>query len=145
MRTARWSGGIVVSCLLASTCHAADLLSTDFTGAHSGNLGVFEALAISGDGRFAAFTGRATNHVAEDTNASSDTFVHDCLLRRHVWDTTYALSAPQLGGLPGSNPRAFTPDGRYLLFVSTATNLVSGITFPRTPQANFTCRISGQM
>jgi hypothetical protein len=129
MMLARCSGGFVVSCFLLLACDAADLISTDFSGTRSGNLGIFEAFAVNADGRFAAFASRATNHVAQDTNASSDTFVHDCLLGRHVWDTTYALSAPQLGGLPGSNPLAFTPDGRYLLFVSTATNLVSGIAY----------------
>lgn len=126
MSKARWFFPAVAFCLFSLVSYAAQLLSIDATGTHSGNFGIGEPFAISDDGRFAAFTSRSTNHVANDTNTSADVFVHDCVLRKHVWDTTHALSAvsPASGG---STPWAFTPDGRYLLFVSTATNLVPGI------------------
>lgn len=104
------------------------MLSIDSTGTRSGRIGVDEPFAISADGRFAVFASRSTNHVANDTNLFGDVFVHDCLLRRHIWDTTFALS-PITPATGRSTPWALTPDGRYLLFASTATNLVSGINF----------------
>src|SRR5436189_1789295 len=109
--------------------HTAELLSTDYTGTHSASRGVGEALVISKDGRLAAFTSLGTNVVSNDTNGMNDLYVHDCLLRRHVWDTTFGLSFPFAGGTPTSTPWDFTPDGRYFVFVSPATNLVSGFRF----------------
>jgi len=128
MSKARWFSPAVALCLSLFISHAAQMLSIDSTGTRSGQVGVGEPFAISADGRFVAFMGAATNYVANDTNGTSDVFVHDCVLRQHVWDTTFALSP--ITALNGrSTPWAITPDGRYLLFASTATNLVSGITY----------------
>ena len=119
----------VAFCLSLCISHAAQMLSIDSTGTRSGNQGVGEPFAISADGRIAVFNSRSTNHVGNDTNLCSDVFVHDCVLRRHVWDTTFALS-PVTPANGRSTPWALTPDGRYLLFLSTATNLVPGVNFP---------------
>ena len=133
MSAAQWSFPTAALCLSLSfsvpPLYAAQLLSLDQTGTGSGNFGISEFITISADGRFATFESRATNHVAGDTNASLDVFVHDCVLKRHVWNTTHALSFPTPGALQGSRPWALTPSGRYLAFDSTATNLVPGLNF----------------
>lgn len=76
---------------------------------------------ISGDGRYVAFSSFATDLVPGDTNAASDIYVHD-----RVNGTTDRVIA---GGIEG-NGYAFTPsisyDGRYVAFLSAASNLVPG-------------------
>ena len=129
MSNARWIYLTAALYLCSFVSQAGLLLSTDFTGTRSGNVGVNQLFAISPDGRFAAFGSTASNHVANDTNAVGDAFVHDCLLRRHVWDTTHSLHFPSDSNPRDSYPICFSPDGRHLLFASTATNLVSGFTF----------------
>ena len=123
-----WCFPAVALCLFPFISTAAQLLSVDHTGTRSGNAGVGESFAISSDGRFAVFNTTATNYVLNDTNHASDVFVHDCLLRQHVWNTTFALS-PIMPINGRSTPWALSPDARYLVFVSTATNLVPGAAF----------------
>src|ERR1051326_6284528 len=111
--------------LLLLTGKGAEMISVNHTGTGSGNTGVQESFAINGDGRLAAFSGFATNYVALETNSLSDVFVRDCVGRTNRWDTT-ASGGPPSGNI-GSYPVAFTPDGRFLLFISRATNLVSRV------------------
>ncbi len=80
----------------------------------------FSYPAVSGDGRYVAFTSNADNLVPGDT-ANSDVFVRD-----RVAGTTTLVSrsstgekADSVSGLP-----AMTPDARYVAFISFATNLV---------------------
>lgn len=77
--------------------------------------------AISGDGRFVAFTSWATNLVPNDTNFTSDVFVRD--LNASV---TFRVSVASDGreGNGYSRGPAISYDGRYVAFVSSATNLV---------------------
>ncbi len=78
--------------------------------------------AISGDGRYVTFQSDAYNLVTEeDTNESSDIFVHD----RHLGTTTL-VSVSRLGG-PGdstSSEPSISADGRYIAFHSYASDLV---------------------
>ncbi len=125
------AGCAIVALLLVSgpaPCHGAHLINTDFTGLRSGNGSLSESFAISADGRFAAFASSGTNHVANDTNGITDIFVRDWKLGSNVWDTTFSKAAPTAGS--GSLPVEFTPDGRFLVFVSRATTLVPDISFP---------------
>jgi Tol biopolymer transport system component len=82
--------------------------------------------AISGDGRWVAFTSLASNLVAGDTNAVGDTFVHD----RLTGETTRVSVAT--GGVEGNDWSYFWPaisaDGRHVAFQSAASNLVAGDT-----------------
>jgi Tol biopolymer transport system component len=81
------------------------------------------APSISVDGRFVAFESSATNLVAADTNGSNDIFVHDQL----TGETTRASVASDGGEANGeSNHPSMSADGRYVAFVSFATNLVAG-------------------
>lgn len=81
--------------------------------------------SLSADGRFVAFSSLAANLVAGDTNAASDIFVRDRLL-----GTTERVSVATGGGeadgpaeLAGGRP-SISADGRYVSFLSAATNLV---------------------
>ncbi len=98
-------------------------VSVDSGGAE-GN-GASSEPAISADGRFVAFSSRATNLVAGDTNAYQDVFVHD-----RQSGTTERVSVAT-GGAQGSNA-SFEPsisaDGRFVAFSSQASNLVAGDT-----------------
>jgi Tol biopolymer transport system component len=93
---------------------------------HSGySLGVVMPPSISADGRFVAFASSATNLVAGDTNWADDIFVRDRLL-----GTTERASVAT-GGAQGndwSGAPAISADGRFVAFVSLATNLVAGDT-----------------
>src|SRR5207247_2155130 len=87
--------------------------------------------ALSADGRFVAFDSAATDLVAGDTNGVSDVFVHD----RQTGTTervSVASDGAQGNGSSGLVTFAFPPalsaDGRFVAFVSFATNLVAGDT-----------------
>lgn len=78
--------------------------------------------SVSGDGRYVAFYTVASNLVPNDTNGTLDVFVRD----RQTKVTTRASvdsSGNQANG--GSGNPAITPDGRFVAFSSSATNLVS--------------------
>src|SRR5438067_51432 len=80
---------------------------------------------ISANGRFVAFNSRSTNLVPGDTNGTSDVFVHD-----RQTGTTERVSVDNTGnqGNGGSGVVAISADGRFVAFVSAATNLVPGDT-----------------
>ena len=81
---------------------------------------------LSADGQRVAFESLADNLTAHDANHASDVFVGDVASR-----TTILVSANAAGDGTGSGPSTLvdmTPDGRYVLFTSTSTNLVSGAT-----------------
>src|SRR6266550_2391417 len=94
------------------------------TGGVQGNGRSF-APAISADGRFVAFSSAASSLVAGDTNGVDDVFVRD----RQAGTTTRVSLAP--GGAEangGSYSPSISADGRYVAFLSDATNLVAGDT-----------------
>ena len=84
------------------------------------------AASISANGRYVLFTSAATNLVAGDTNGFSDVFLHDS-----ATDETTRVSAGS-GGIQatgGASQSGFiSEDGRYVAFLSEATNLVAGDT-----------------
>jgi Tol biopolymer transport system component len=88
--------------------------------------------SISGDGRFVAFWSFASTLVPGDTNGTSDVFVRD-----RVAGTTERVSVDSRerqsaggdqGGVLDTNfgRPVITPDGRFVAFASSATNLVKG-------------------
>jgi len=85
--------------------------------------------AISADGRFVAFQSGATNLVPGDTNLLYDAFVHD---RRSGTTERISVSTGGAGGDLSSGSPAISADGRYVAFVSSATNLVPGDTNARS-------------
>jgi archaellum component FlaF (FlaF/FlaG flagellin family) len=84
-------------------------------------------VAISADGRYVAFQSDASNLVPGDTNYITDVFVHD----RHT-GTTERVSVNSAGGQGNNQSQgpAISADGRYVAFISTASNLVSSDTNP---------------
>jgi Tol biopolymer transport system component len=83
------------------------------------------APAISEDGRYVAFESSATNLIGGDTNGKKDVFLRDVLL-----GVTSRVSVSTSGGQADrqSVDPAISNDGRYVVFESTATNLVQGDT-----------------
>jgi len=78
---------------------------------------------VSPDGRFVAFLSGAIDLVPGDSNHPQEVFLRDM-----VAGTTQMVSLNNAGA-PGNSPsngQAITPDGRYLVFESNATNLTSG-------------------
>ncbi|MGP0593888.1 FG-GAP-like repeat-containing protein [Nitrospira sp. T9] len=100
---------------------------------------------LSADGRYVTFQSDATNLVAGDSNGVGDVFVHD-----RQTDTTTRVSVAS-GGLQGggeSSEGTISGDGRFVAFLSFATNLVPGDTngegdvFVHDRQTNTTTRMS---
>jgi Tol biopolymer transport system component len=82
---------------------------------------------VSADGRFVAFTSQATDLVANDTNLLQDVFVRDMqsLSTRLVSANADGVAGDRLSALSGlSGAHEISDDGRYVVFLSTATNLM---------------------
>ncbi len=84
--------------------------------------------ALSGDGRYVVFWSAATNLVPGDTNQGEDFFVRD--LKRGTTTRVDVSTAGKQGNQRGIAGRqaAISADGRYVAFLSPATNLVPGDT-----------------
>jgi Tol biopolymer transport system component len=121
----------VVTVLVASLCASAsasaasartERVSVDDAGGQV-NAGSGEP-SVSGDGRYVAFVSEASNLVV-DTNDSQDVFVHD-----RDTGKTERVSVDSAG--EEANSHSFTAsisaDGRYVAFLSSASNLVPGDT-----------------
>lgn len=83
-------------------------------------------LSLSSDGRFVAFSSRASNLMSGDTNGSEDVFVRD-----RVAGVTERVSVASDGAEANSYSSAFpsiSSDGRLVAFESVASNLVPGDT-----------------
>ena len=81
--------------------------------------------AISADGRYVAFGSAATNLVTGDTNGFPDVFVRN---RQAAITTRISLGSAGGQGNAGSFDPAVSTDGRYVAFLSYASNLVTGDT-----------------
>lgn len=91
-----------------------------------------DTIAINADGRYVAFSSRATNLVPADTNGVIDVFVRDVQA-----GTTERVSVSSTGGQgdgdsgvehasTNGRPVAISADGRYVAFTSFASNLSPG-------------------
>ena len=98
------------------------LVSVNLTGTGGGNGDSF-ATGISSNGQYALFESSASDLAAGDTNNASDVFIRDL-----VNSTNLLVSVSTNGGLGNGNSGSavMTPDGRYVAFVSSASNLVPG-------------------
>ena len=100
---------------------------------------------LSQDGRYVAFESDATNLVLGDTNRNGDVFVHD-----RQTGITIRVSVASGGGQANeeSLEATISGDGRFVAFLSFASNLVSGDTngegdvFVHDTQTNTTTRMS---
>jgi Tol biopolymer transport system component len=80
---------------------------------------------LSGDGRYVAFTSRATNLVVGDTDNHTDIFVRD---QMSGITTRVSVASDGTQANDSSGGHDISADGRYVAFLSHATNLVSGDT-----------------
>ncbi|HEY3269570.1 MAG TPA: hypothetical protein VGM37_21865 [Armatimonadota bacterium] len=85
---------------------------------------------MSADGRYLAFGSYASNLVPNDTNASGIFTGYDVFVRDLGASTTLRASVSTSGVQADANcdPVAISADGRFVLFDSGATNLVTGDT-----------------
>lgn len=86
------------------------------------------------DGRYVVFSSFADNLVGNDTNGIGDVFVRDIQagVTRLVSVGAQATSLAFLYGptASASDSPGITPDGRYVVFMSTATNLLPNVQTP---------------
>ena len=101
--------------------------------------------SISADGRYVSFRSYASNLVDGDTNGYWDVFVHD----RQTGSTTRdSVSSIGEQGNDNSFDPSISADGRYVVFMSLASNLVeedtndNGDIFVRDRQTGATTRVS---
>jgi Tol biopolymer transport system component len=102
---------------ISSSGKQASPSSDPFGGSH--------ASGMSADGRYVVFVSDASNLVRRDTNGTGDVFVHD-RLRGETTRVSVSGTGRQANG-PSGAP-AISAGGRYVAFVSSASNLVAGDT-----------------
>ena len=121
-------GGIFVRDLIGGTT---TLVSV---GTNSGNAnGTSRGSVMTPDGRYVAFVSAASNLVAGDTNNIPDVFIRDLQAGTTTLASVGATTnsnPPIAGAFSISESPEITPDGRYVVFFSTATNLVPGVVTP---------------
>jgi hypothetical protein len=100
-------------------------VSLDSAGSQANNASYLLWQAVSSDGRYVAFASDGTNLVASDTNGKRDIFRRDLLT-----GTTARVSVNSQGAQAdnASYGGAISSDGRYVAFLSHASNLVLGDT-----------------
>ena len=104
------------------------LVSVSGSGAQGNGLSIEPA--ISGNGRFVAFTSTAANFFAGDANKLSDVFVRDLQTGTTLPVSVIASGASTANG--DSYSPTISADGRYVLYRSTAGNLAVGSTLTGT-------------
>jgi Tol biopolymer transport system component len=81
--------------------------------------------SLSADGRFVAFYSAASNLVPDDTNGTSDVFVHD---RQTGITEIVSIASGSTQANASSSMPSISADGRFVAFQSWATNLIPGDT-----------------
>lgn len=100
-------------------------------------------LMLNASGRFVAFTSDATDLVSGDTNGFTDVFLHDTCIggptgcEPSTVRVSVASGNTQSNG--SSNLSSLSGDGRFVAFISNATNLVPGIGSGRNVFVRDTC------
>jgi Tol biopolymer transport system component len=100
------------------------LVSANFTGTGGGN-GNSICGQVSTNGRYAVFQSDSSDLLPGDTNGISDIFVRDVQGGSNI---LVSVAPDGSWGNGASTDPVMTPDGRYVAFVSAATNLVAGDT-----------------
>ena len=101
-----------------------ELVSVKAAGTAAGN-GTSPGMAMSADGSWIAFESQAGDLVAGDANGASDVFLRDLASGRTMLVSHNAAGS---SGNGASTAPQITPDGRWVLFASEASDLVSGDT-----------------
>jgi hypothetical protein len=106
--------------------NGATMLISANTNADFAN-GASRDAVMTPDGRYVAFVSEASDLVPGDTNRIADVFVRDLQAGTTALVSIGALSTNAASPVGGSEAPEITPDGRYVAFFSTATNLVPGV------------------
>src|SRR5215212_9991629 len=103
-------------------------VSVDSSGNQTDDFADSTVSDISEDGRYVTFVSSATNLVPDDTNGFPDVFVRDLQT-----GTTERVSVSSSGDQANSSSGTgqISSDGRYVIFGSSATNLVADDTSTR--------------
>lgn len=96
------------------------LASASYDG--SGWNGESHSSSVSKDGKYIVFWSQASNLVANDTNGEADIFVRD--VANNSTTRVSVASGGTQANRPSANPK-ISSDGRYVVFESTASNLIS--------------------
>ena len=78
--------------------------------------------SMSSDGNYVVFDSQATNLVADDTNGSNDVFLRDIALGT---TTRISVDSNEVEADSGSYDPIISSDGNYIVFSSSANNLVA--------------------
>lgn len=104
---------------------AIDLVSSKADGSHANSDSTHSALSRTG--RYVAFTSAADNLVPGDTAGAWDIFVKDRVTGA-IERVNVDAAGNQTSGLHSGTKPSISDDGRYVVFSSTATNLVANDT-----------------
>ena len=102
-------------------------VQVDLTPTGASSTGPSFGPTLSADGRYVAFTSAAADLVATDANLLQDVFVRDMqsLSTRLVSANAAGVAGDRLSALSGApGAHEISDDGRYVVFLSTATNLM---------------------
>ena len=115
---------LIILCSTATTFgQSTSLVSVNSTGTATSN-GISLGQVTSADGRFVAFQSSATDLVAtSDGNNADDIFVRD--LQTHTTKLVSVNSSGAATGNKGSSAPLISADGRFVVFLSLATDLVN--------------------
>lgn len=98
------------------------LISTSGLRTDSGNFDSTDP-RVSDDGRFVVFTSRANDLVTPDSNSAEDVFLRD--IRQQSTQLVSVRQNDFDSGNFGSRSAEISPDGRFVVFESDASNLVA--------------------
>jgi Tol biopolymer transport system component len=112
----------VADIFVRDVINKATLLVSAATNGGVGN-GVCRRSVMTPDGRYVAFVSAANSLVPDDTNNMPDVFVRDLVAGTTTLTSVGARSTNAVA-LSSSESPEITPDGRYVAFYSSATNLV---------------------
>ncbi|MBL8338309.1 MAG: Ig-like domain-containing protein, partial [Rhodoferax sp.] len=118
---------IYVKDMFTGTIVLASSTAAGLSGNNVGASGNVNSLpAMSADGQRVAFTSYNNMLVSGDTNSAADIFIKTLGSGAVTRVSTTSTGAQATGGF--SDQASFSADGQYLVFSSTATNLVAGDT-----------------
>lgn len=123
--------------------HTIELVSISSNGEQADNFSY--SAAIDGNGSHIVFASHATNLVANDYNGASDVFLRD--IQKHT-TVRLSVSSDNSEADYASGSPSISEDGRYVVFDSSASNLVANDTnekkdiFLRDIENNTTKRLS---
>ncbi len=121
------------SCLgVASGCTPQTVLASVANTGQPTNASALDP-SISSDGRYVVFSSAATNLVSTVTPGLSEVYLRDTCLGTSGGCTPstalVSVASDDVSAANGASTRPYiSPDGQYIVFVSTATNLVSQAT-----------------